>query len=65
MNKFFDLDHPFFRPLWIRAAVVILCLVWAGLEIWGGAIPWAVLFGGLGIYCAYRFFVVFNPRDER
>jgi hypothetical protein len=63
-DKLFDFDHPFFRPLWIRAAIVVVCLVWAALEIAVGAHAWAMLFGGIGVYAAYRFFVTFNPRDE-
>jgi hypothetical protein len=63
-DKLLDLDHPFFRPLWIRMGIVVLCLVWTGLEIYGGSMSWAIVFGALGVYCAYRFFVVFNPREK-
>ncbi|MDF0599904.1 DUF3329 domain-containing protein [Psychromarinibacter sp. C21-152] len=59
----FDLDHPFFRPLWIRLAVVVLCFGWAAVELSGGYTGWAMLFGGLGGYSAWRFFVTFDPRD--
>ncbi|TIM59821.1 MAG: DUF3329 domain-containing protein, partial [Mesorhizobium sp.] len=24
-----DSEHPFFRPLWRRVAIVAVCLVWA------------------------------------
>ena len=27
-----DVDHPFFRPLWRRIALVAVCLGWAGLH---------------------------------
>lgn len=60
----FDLDHPFFRPLWIRIAVVALSLGWAVFELADGSPFWAMLFGALGVYAAYRFFVTFNPRGE-
>ncbi|MBP7000357.1 DUF3329 domain-containing protein [Amaricoccus sp.] len=63
-HGFFDLDHPFFRPLWIRAGIVVLCGVWAGLEAFTGSIAWAILFGALGVYAAWRFFVTFNPREK-
>ncbi|MDF0600473.1 hypothetical protein P1J78_07005 [Psychromarinibacter sp. C21-152] len=62
-RPFFDLDHPFFRPLWIRVAVVAACLGWAGVELSAGAPGWAILFGALGAYSAWRFFVTFTPRD--
>jgi hypothetical protein len=64
LEKFFDLDHPFFRPLWIRIATVAACLGWAALEIAAGAVVWAALFGGIGLYAAWRFFVTFNPREK-
>jgi hypothetical protein len=64
LEKFFDLDHPFFRPLWIRIATVAACLGWAALEIAAGAMVWAALFGGIGLYAAWRFFVTFNPREK-
>ncbi len=60
----FDLDHPFFRPLWIRLLIVIVALGWALLEFASGAPFWGVLFAAIGVFAAYRFFVTFNPRDE-
>ncbi len=59
----FDLDHPFFLPLWRRVAVAALCLGWAGLELARGALFWAVLFGGLGLYAAHGFFLRWD--DDR
>ncbi|MEM1128991.1 MAG: hypothetical protein AAGH83_00565 [Pseudomonadota bacterium] len=61
--KFFDLQVPFFRPLWIRILVTVLCLAWALVELSAGAVFWAVLFAVIGLYCAYQFFVVFDPKD--
>lgn len=63
-DKFFDFDHPFFRPLWLRATVVAFCLGWAAFEIVAGSPGWAMLFGGIGLYAGYRLFFVFAPRDE-
>lgn len=60
----FDLNHPFFKPLWIRVVIVALCLGWALFEVAGGAPLWAIMFGAIGLYSAYRFFVTFDPRDE-
>ncbi len=64
LDKLFDFDHPFFRPAWLRIAIVVVCLGWAALEIATGAPGWAMLFGGVGVYAGYRFFFAFNPRDE-
>lgn len=63
-DRFFDLDHPFFRPLWLRAAIVVVCFAWAGLEAYGGSKAWAGLFAAIGAYCVWRFFIRFAPRDE-
>lgn len=62
MHRLFDLDHPFFRPLWIRVLIVLACLGWAAFEMATGNPFWAILFGAMGLYAAYGFFVAFNPR---
>lgn len=59
--RFFDLRTPFFRPLWRRVAVVVLALGWALVEISGGNVFWAILFGAMGAYAAYEFFVIYDP----
>lgn len=58
--KLFDLRHPFFRPLWRRVAVTAVCVVWAVVELMGGNVFWAILFGGLGGLCAWEFFIVYD-----
>lgn len=55
-----DLEHPFFLPVWRRVAVVALCLGWAVVELVGGAVFWAILFGAAGLYAAHGFFVVWD-----
>ncbi len=60
----FDLDHPFFKPLWLRVVIVAVALGWALIELAGGSPFWAILFGALGVYAAYKFFFDFNPRDK-
>jgi hypothetical protein len=58
-----DTDHPFFRPLWIRVAVVAVCFTWAFLEWLVGSPLWGVIAFGVGAYAAWAFFIAFNPRD--
>lgn len=55
-----DVNHPFFKPLWRRIAIVVFCFGWAAVETRGNEPFWAVLFGALGVYCAWQFFVVFG-----
>ena len=63
MSRLFDLNHPFFIPLWRRVVVVALCLGWAVFELVGGSPFWAILFGAIGFYAAYAFFLDFHPRE--
>ena len=44
MDKFFDFNHPFFRPLWLRILIVAACLLWAMVEAGTGEMMWAILF---------------------
>ncbi|WP_349540535.1 hypothetical protein [Sagittula sp. NFXS13] len=37
--------------------IVALCLGWAVLELATGAVFWAILFGTLGLWCLYEFFL--------
>ena len=59
--KLFDLSHPFFAPRWRRIAIVVFCLVWAGVELWFGNMGWAAVVGGLGAYAAWQFLTVKAP----
>ncbi len=61
LRSILGLDHPFFRPLWRRIAVVAVCLGWAVVEFATGGPFWGMLFGGLGLYGAWGFFVAPGP----
>lgn len=63
MRKLFDVQLPFFIPLWRRIALVGACFGWAVLELALGNPGWAVFFALIGAFCSYEFFVAFNPRD--
>ena len=60
---FLGIRSPFFLPRWRRVAVVAVCLGWVLFELSGGSVFWAILFGALGLYAAYEFFVVFDPAN--
>lgn len=63
MGRLFDLDHPFFIPLWRRVLIVAVCLGWAAFEFAGTGSPfWGTLFGAIGLYAGWHFFFNFNPR---
>ncbi|MBO6552778.1 MAG: DUF3329 domain-containing protein [Roseitalea sp.] len=61
--KFFDFDHPFFRPLWRRIATVGVTASWGIFEFLMGNHFWGTLFVGIGALSFYGLFITFNPRD--
>ncbi len=64
-NDFFVLRQPFFIPVWRRVATVAGCLGWALFEFTMGSPGWGVLFGGIGLFSAYGFFVGFDAQAIR
>lgn len=63
-RKFLDTDHPMFRPLWVRILVVAICLGWAAFEFVAGSPFWGMIFGALGVYAGYRFFLAARPPQQ-
>ena len=57
-----DANHSFYRPLWVRVAIVAVCLGWAAVEATGGDLMWAVLVGGVGIYAAWVLLLNYRPK---
>lgn len=60
--KVFDTDDAFFRPLWIRIAIVAVSGGWAVFEWRNGEAFWAGVFGAIAAYAVWSFFIVFDPR---
>lgn len=62
----FNLQDPFFRPLWLRAAIVAVCFGWAVVEGVTGASGFAVLFTAVGLYALHQFFIAWTnpPKDD-
>jgi hypothetical protein len=65
MGKLFDLQHPWFIPLYRRVIVTLVCAGWTVVEALMGGPFWVILFGGLTALCAYNFFYDFKPRDPQ
>lgn len=61
----FDVQHPFFLPLWRRVATVAACLGWALFELSAGNLFWAILFAAPGVWCAHQFFIAFDEEAIR
>lgn len=55
-------DHPMFRPLLVRIAVVAFCFAWAGVEIFAmKSFLWAAIFVAAGAYAGYHLFYKYTP----
>ena len=59
----FDVQHPIFRPLWLRVLIIFICFAWGTYELTLGNYFWVLLFAGCGLYLAYEWLVAFNPED--
>ncbi len=59
-DKFLDLNHPFFLPVWRRYATIGACAFWATFEWALGSPFWATLASGLTAYTGYTFLYNFN-----
>ena len=55
--RLFELQHPFFRPIWRRYLVVAVCLGWAVFEFVTGSPLWAIIFGALGVTAIWQLFL--------
>jgi hypothetical protein len=59
-----DAQHPFFRPLWRRIAIVVVCLGWAGLEFWSSQPFWGTIALGMAGYGAWSFLLNYKEPAE-
>lgn len=58
MNR--DMNHPWFKPLWRRILVVAICFAVALWDLSNGEFVWALIFGGMGGYGIYIFFIAWD-----
>ncbi len=59
-----DHEHPFFRPLWRRVAVVAVCVAWSIFEFATGASFWGMIAAGFAVYAVWQFFFLFKETAE-
>ena len=60
--KLFDFNDPFFKPLWLRVAIVAIAGGWGLFEFVAGAPFWGVLFVGMAALAFHGLFIAFDPR---
>ncbi|WP_157014320.1 DUF3329 domain-containing protein [Mesorhizobium xinjiangense] len=53
-----------FRPLWVRAMIVVACAAWALVEWANGQTGWALLAAAVTAYGVWSFFIAWRPDDE-
>jgi hypothetical protein len=56
-----DAEHPFFRPLWRRIALIAFCAAWSVFEFATGSAFWGTLAGGMAAYAGWTFLVNYPP----
>ncbi|MFD2173726.1 hypothetical protein [Rhodobacter lacus] len=55
-------DHPMFKPLWVRIALVAFCFLWAGFEVFTTkSFLWAAIFAAAGGYAGYHLLYKYTP----
>jgi hypothetical protein len=58
-------QHPFYKPLWRRVAIVAVVVAWLGFELWQGSDGiWVAIAAAMLVYAVYTFFVSW-PRDDQ
>lgn len=60
----FDFNDPFFKPLWLRMAVVGVPATWGVFEILYRSPGWGLLFLAFAAMGFHGLFLKFNPRDR-
>lgn len=54
----------FFKPLWIRLAIVLACAGWTLIEWINGETGWAMMAGAVTIYGVWSFLYSFKPSSK-
>ena len=61
----FNLDTPFFRPVWRRVATLVVAFGWGTVEFLGAEPFWGILFFALGGVAAWQFHIIdWSKYDE-
>lgn len=52
--------HPFYKPLWVRVAIVVSIVLWLGFEIWQQSSGlWMAIAAAMLGYAVYTFFITY------
>jgi hypothetical protein len=56
--------HPWFAPLYRRVAVVAVCVLWLGLEAYGGSELWTVVAVAVTGYAVWALLITYEVPEE-
>jgi len=59
-----DPKHRFYRPFYVRIAIVAVCLGWAIVEATAGEPIWGIAVGAVGVYAAWMLLLNYTPPSE-
>ena len=59
-----DPKHKFYRPAYVRIAIVAVCLGWAIVEATTGEPIWGIAVGAVGVYAAWMLLLNYTPPSE-
>lgn len=62
--QWFELQIDFFLPLWRRLLLLAVCFGWAVFEFIAGAPLWGMIFGAMGVYALWQFFLTGWPGNR-
>ncbi|WP_417686289.1 DUF3329 domain-containing protein [Roseibium sp.] len=60
-----DSQHPFFRPLWRRIAIVAFCASWAAFEFYNGNETWGWITLAITAYGAWTFLFAYTAPEDK
>jgi hypothetical protein len=62
-SKLLDFNDPFYKPLWLRIAIVAVVAGWGIFEFLTGSPFWGTIFIGAAAFAFHGLFIAFNPRE--
>jgi hypothetical protein len=58
-------DHPMYRPLWVRLALVAVTIGWVAFELtYGGSGLWTILSIATCAYAVWTFLITYKPGTD-
>jgi len=57
-------EHPFFRPLWRRVAIVAVTAIWSGVEWYHGEQVWGMLTLAICVYSIWTFLITYPKQVD-